>query len=54
LKIADLTLALHGDERTARIQSFSLNGRTDAEARQWLREQLGARGLDAFRRAVTL
>jgi hypothetical protein len=47
LKIADLTLVLHGDERTARIQSFSLNGRTDAQARQWLGEQLGARGLDA-------
>jgi hypothetical protein len=46
LKIADLTLVLHGDERTARIQSFSLNGRTDAQARQWLGEQLGASGLD--------
>jgi hypothetical protein len=47
LKIADLTLELHGGERTARIQSFSLNGRTDAQARQWLGEQFGARGLDA-------
>ena len=45
LKIADLTLVLHSDERT--IQSFSLDGRTDAQARQWLGEQLGARGLDA-------
>ena len=45
LKIADLTLGLHSDERT--IQSFSLDGRTDAQARQWLGEQLGARGLDA-------
>jgi hypothetical protein len=36
---------LHSDERT--IQSFSLDGRTDAQARQWLGEQLGARGLDA-------
>jgi hypothetical protein len=45
LKIADLTLVLHCDERT--IQSFSLDGRTDAQARQWLGEQLGARGLDA-------
>jgi hypothetical protein len=45
LKIADLTLVLHSDERT--IQSFSLGGRTDAQARQWLGEQLGARGLDA-------
>ena len=47
LKIADLTLVLHGDERTARIQSFSLSSRADAQARQWLGEQLGARGLDA-------
>ncbi len=46
LKIADLTLLLRGDEETARIQSFSLNGRTNALARQWLREQLGAKGLD--------
>ena len=46
LKIADLTLLLQGDEGTARIQSFSLNGRTDAQARQWLGEQLGAKGLD--------
>ncbi|MDQ6868086.1 MAG: DUF5996 family protein [Pseudomonadota bacterium] len=47
LKITDLTLVLHGDERTAPIQSFSLDRRTDAQARQWLGEQLGARGLDA-------
>jgi Family of unknown function (DUF5996) len=47
LKIADLTLVLHGNERTARTESFSLNNRTDAQARQWLGEQLGARGLDA-------
>ncbi|MGH6857725.1 MAG: DUF5996 family protein [Methylocella sp.] len=45
LQIADLTLVLHGGERK-RIQSFSLNGRTNAQARQWLGEQLGARGLD--------
>jgi hypothetical protein len=47
LKIADLTLVLHGDERTVPIQSFSLDGRTDAQAREWLGERLGARGLDA-------
>jgi len=46
LKIADLTLVLHAGERTARIQSFSLDGRTDAETRQWLGERLGARDLD--------
>src|ERR1700730_13205119 len=47
LRFADLTLVLHGDERTVPIQSFSLDGRTDAQARLWLGEQLGARGLDA-------
>ena len=47
LRIADLTLVLHGYERTAPIQSFSLDGRTDAQARQWLGEQLRARSLDA-------
>ena len=45
LKIADLTLVVHSDEST--IQSFSLDGRTDAQARQWLGEQVSARGLDA-------
>jgi len=45
LKIACLTLVLHCDEST--IQSFSLDRRTDAQARQWLGEQVGARGLDA-------
>ena len=46
LEISDLTLVLHGNERTARTESFSLNG-TDAQAHRWLGEQLGARGLDA-------
>jgi hypothetical protein len=46
LRIAELALVLHGDERTAPIQSFSLDGRTDAQARQWLGEQLRARSLD--------
>jgi hypothetical protein len=47
LKIADLTLVLHSGDGTARIQTFSLNGRTEAQARQWLGEQLRARGIDA-------
>jgi hypothetical protein len=47
LRIADLTLVLHGDEKTPSIQSFSLDGRTDVQARQWLGAQLGERGLDA-------
>src|SRR5262249_55732173 len=47
LKIADLTLVLHGNERPARAKFFSFNGRTDAQARQWLGEQLRAAGSDA-------
>jgi len=47
LKITDLTLALHGGEASAHVQSFSLDGRSDAQARQWLSKQLDARGLDA-------
>ena len=46
LRIADLTLVLHGDERTASLNFFSLDGRTDAQARQWLGEQVCALGLD--------
>ena len=47
LKITDLTLALHVGEERTHVQSFSLDGRSDAQARQWLSEQLGAQGLDA-------
>src|SRR5215468_5376021 len=47
LKMTDLTFALHGGEGSTRVQSFSLDSRTDAQARQWLGERLGARGLDA-------
>jgi hypothetical protein len=47
LKITDLTLALHVGEGSTHVQSFSLDGRPDAQAGQWLSEQLGARGLDA-------
>ena len=47
LKIANLTLALHDRERAAGEQSFGLNTQPDARARQWLGEQLAARGLDA-------
>jgi hypothetical protein len=49
LKIADLTLVLHGGDGTARVQTFSLNGRTEAQARQWLGEQ--RRGLPRRRAA---
>jgi len=47
LKITDFTLALHVGEGRTHVQSFSLDSRSDAQARQWLSEQLGARGLDA-------
>jgi len=47
LKITDLTLALHFGEGRAQVQSFSLDSRSDAQARQWLSEQFGAQGLDA-------
>jgi hypothetical protein len=45
LGMTHLTLVLRGAS-TAQ-QSFVLNGRTDADARQWLGTQLGACGLDA-------
>ena len=47
LKITDLTLALHVGEGSTHVQSFSLDGRPDAQAGQWLSKQLAARGLDA-------
>jgi hypothetical protein len=40
LRIADLTLALPSVQ-------YPLNGRSDAQARQWLGEQLDGQGLDA-------
>jgi hypothetical protein len=46
LRIADLTLAL----RSPSVQvNFSLNGRTDADARRWLGELLAAHDLDPVR-----
>jgi Family of unknown function (DUF5996) len=44
LGLADLSLIYSGADRAP--ASFSLGARTDAQARQWLREQLGARGFD--------
>ena len=46
LKIADLTLALHGGDASARGPSLSLNARSEAQIRQWLGGELVARGLD--------
>jgi Family of unknown function (DUF5996) len=45
LRIADLTLVLLDGEKHS--SNFPLNGRTDFHARQWLRAQLTARGMDA-------
>jgi hypothetical protein len=47
LKISDLTLVSQTGEGKARVRTFPLNGRTDAQARAWLGEQLAAQGLDA-------
>jgi hypothetical protein len=47
LNMTDLTLALHVGEGRTHVQSFSLDSHSDAQARRWLSEQLGARGLDA-------
>ena len=47
LKITNLTLTLHDGNRAAGEQSFGLNTQSDAQVRQWLGEQLAARGLDA-------
>jgi hypothetical protein len=47
LRIVDLTLVLQGGKGKKSAQSFPLDGRSDAEARRWLGEQLGALGLDA-------
>lgn len=47
LKIADLTFVLLGGGSDARPPSFALDGRRDADARSWLGDRLGARGLDA-------
>jgi hypothetical protein len=44
LNIVSLTLSLHDNRQAA---PFSLHGRTDAEVRRWLAEQLVTRGMDA-------
>jgi hypothetical protein len=46
LQIATLTLGLHGGAVSSRVASLSLDGRSDAQIRQWLGEELAARGLD--------
>jgi hypothetical protein len=44
LNIVSLTLSLHDNRRAL---PFSLHGRTDAQLRRWLGEQLVTRGMDA-------
>lgn len=46
LKIVDLTLALDGGEEDGGGRSLSLNGRSEVVAREWLGEQLNARGFN--------
>jgi hypothetical protein len=46
LDLAGLTLNLWDGLGTANAQTFSLDGRRDADVRAWLGGQLGARGLD--------
>jgi hypothetical protein len=47
LKISDLTLMLWHGPSMAGLQAIGLQGRRDAEIREWLGRQLSARGLDA-------
>jgi hypothetical protein len=46
LIIADMKLAILNSQSGAFPADFSLNGRTDADARVWLRHSLSARGFD--------
>ena len=48
LRIADLTLVFSGDGAGS-AQAFPLNGRSDAQAREWLGERFDAVGFDASR-----
>ena len=47
LQIGNLTLALSDGNGPAGAQSIFLSGRTDAEVRAWLGDQLGRLGIDA-------
>jgi uncharacterized protein DUF5996 len=46
LQIGNLTLALSDGNGPAGVQSIFLSGRTNAEVRAWLGEQLGRHGID--------
>ena len=47
LQIVGLTLTLHSGAGSENAQSLPLTGRTNAQVRQWLGEQLAARGHDS-------
>jgi hypothetical protein len=47
LQISNLTLALSDGNGPAGVHSIYLSGRTDAEVRTWLDDQLGKRDIDA-------
>jgi len=47
LQLQTLTLALHEGDTATPVSSFALSGHSDAQARQWLGEQLDRRNLDA-------
>jgi len=47
LQISNLTLGLDGGDGKSRVQSISLDRRSDMQIRQWLGEHLGSRGLDS-------
>ena len=46
LQVNNLTLALHESDAAAAVKLFSLNGRSNEQARQWLGEQFSKRNLD--------
>jgi hypothetical protein len=46
LQVNNLTLALHESNAAAAVKLFSLNGRSNEQARQWLGEQFSRRNLD--------
>ena len=47
LRLVELTLVLLPGDSLAPLQSFALDGRSDAQARQWLGQQWAARGYES-------
>lgn len=48
LQVSNLTLALHESDALAGVQSFSLSGRSNAQARQWVGEHLSKQNFDTL------